>query len=271
MKSITRTINKLEEQKMPSLRTLIVVLLCGVVPYSSPAAEAQQGYSVTYSGGSLPNIKAGEELKLYIDSGSVRIGRKTQDIAVIPVQSISEMSYDQEVHRRNGTAAGLSVVLLRTGAIVPFSKSTKHYIRLTWEEGNNSGGVVLQADKNEYRDLLAALEEVSSNVDRQPGNVQQPVSPIVAARPEPPKAIALRFGSTPANADVKIDGDYWGSTPTAELTRLPAGPHTITIKKVGYLPWARQITLAPGDVRTINAELQAEPNDGTKPHILGLE
>jgi len=47
------------------------------------------------------------------------------------------------------------------------------------------------------------------------------------------------------------------------------GSHTIVVKKLGYLAWERKIMLAPGDDRTINAELEAQPNDGTRPRIIG--
>jgi hypothetical protein len=83
------------------------------------------------------------------------------------------------------------------------------------------------------------------------------------------KSIVVRFTSTPAGAEVIIDGEYWGSTPTTELTRLSAGTHAIVVKKVGCQPWERKITVAPGDDRTVSVELQVQPNDPTKPRIVG--
>jgi hypothetical protein len=88
------------------------------------------------------------------------------------------------------------------------------------------------------------------------------------AEVEKTQAVIVRFNSTPTDAEVEIDGEYWGSTPTGDLTRLAAGPHTVVMKKLGYLPWVRKFTLAPGDERNVNAELQLEPNDGTKPRIV---
>lgn len=83
------------------------------------------------------------------------------------------------------------------------------------------------------------------------------------------KGIIVRFTSKPPDAEVNIDGEYWGATPTADLFRLSAGPHTILVKKPGYQPWERKITLAPGDDRTISAELESQPNDPTRPRIVG--
>ncbi|HZU27518.1 MAG TPA: PEGA domain-containing protein [Bryobacteraceae bacterium] len=81
----------------------------------------------------------------------------------------------------------------------------------------------------------------------------------------------VRFTSNPSRAEVDIDGEYWGTTPTEDLIRLPEGQHTIAIKKTGYETWDRKITLAPGDNRTIAAELILERNDGTRQHIVGLD
>jgi PEGA domain len=78
------------------------------------------------------------------------------------VSAITELSYGQEVHRRIGTAAGLAIVSFGIGALVAFSKSKKHYIGIVWDAGDGKkGGVAFQADKNEYRGLIAALEGVS--------------------------------------------------------------------------------------------------------------
>jgi len=101
----------------------------------------------------------------------------------------------------------------------------------------------------------------------------QPTAPVatskIASSP-PADGITVRVTSAPSNAEVDLDGNYWGSTPTADLKRLPPGTHTIVVKKLGYTPWERKIDLAAGDDRTINAELEAVPVDKTKPRISGL-
>jgi hypothetical protein len=96
-----------------------------------------------------------------------------------------------------------------------------------------------------------------------------PSKPASPAQAEELKTILVRFTSTPGDAEVNIDGEYWGATPTADFTRLLAGAHIILVKKLGYQPWERKVTLALGDDRTINAELEAQPNDPTKPRIVG--
>jgi hypothetical protein len=42
-----------------------------------------------------------------------------------------------------------------------FSKSKKHFIGITYADGEKKGGFVMQCDKNEYRGILAALEGIT--------------------------------------------------------------------------------------------------------------
>jgi hypothetical protein len=73
----------------------------------------------------------------------------------------AEVSYGQDVHRRVGAAIGLAIVSLGVGALMALSKSKKHYVGLTWDDGGKKGGIAFQADKNEYRGILAGLEGVT--------------------------------------------------------------------------------------------------------------
>ncbi len=41
------------------------------------------------------------------------------------------------------------------------TKSKKHFIGLTWDNGGSKGGVAFQADKNDYRGVLAGLEGIT--------------------------------------------------------------------------------------------------------------
>jgi hypothetical protein len=148
-----------ETRKGGPVKTLLAVLLCLVLPASAIAGD--NGYKVTYDGGSIADTKAGVGIKLFIEGDHVRFTRGDKDIALIPATSITEISYGQDVHRRVGTAIGLAVFSLGIGALMLLSKSKKHYVGLTWADGDKKGGLVIQADKNEYRGILAGLEGVT--------------------------------------------------------------------------------------------------------------
>jgi len=76
----------------------------------------------------------------------------------IPAAAVTEISYGQDVHRAHWTGIGLAVNSLGVGALMALSKSKKHYVGLTWADGEKKGGFVMQCDKNEYRGILTALE-----------------------------------------------------------------------------------------------------------------
>jgi hypothetical protein len=80
---------------------------------------------------------------------------------VIPAAANTEISYGQDVHRRVGTAVAVGIFTLGAGALVALSKSKKHFIGLTWSNGDQKGGLAMQCDKNEYRGILAGLEGIT--------------------------------------------------------------------------------------------------------------
>ena len=100
-------------------------------------------------------------MKLFIEGSKVRITQGKTDVALIPAAAITEISYGQDVHRRVGAAIGLAVFSLGLGALHALSKSKKHFIGLTWDDNGAKGGLAFQADKNDYRGLLAGLEGIT--------------------------------------------------------------------------------------------------------------
>jgi len=109
----------------------------------------------------LPGTKAGAGLKLYIESNQIRFTKGKRDLAIIPSSAVTEISYGQDVHRRVGTAVAVGVFTLGVGALTALSKSKKHYVGLTWADGDKKGGLAMQCDKGEYRGILAGLEGVT--------------------------------------------------------------------------------------------------------------
>ena len=63
----------------------------------------------------------------------------------------------------------------------------------------------------------------------------------------------ISVSSTPANADIELDGSFVGSTPS--VIDVPAGDHSVVVKKSGYKPWERKMKVT-GGVVNISAELE---------------
>jgi hypothetical protein len=143
------------------MRRFIALLLCLFVPATVFAADKDNTYKVVYDGGSLPGIKSGTAAQLSIEPKQIRILRGKDEVVVIPAESVTEISYGQDVHRRIGTAIGLAVISFGVGALMALTKSKKHFVGLTWANGDAKGGFAMQCDKNEYRGILAAIEGIT--------------------------------------------------------------------------------------------------------------
>ena len=143
------------------MRGIVAVVLCMVIPLAAFAADKEPSYKVTYDGGSITNVKAGSGLKLYLDATDIRFIEGKTEVARIPASAVTEISYGQDVHRRVGTAIAVGVFTFGLGALTALSKSKKHFVGLTWANGDQKGGLAMQCDKSEYRGILAGLEGVT--------------------------------------------------------------------------------------------------------------
>jgi hypothetical protein len=154
------------------MKKIIAILLCVLFPVSALAGD--NGYKIVYDGGSLANAKAGNDMKLVMDGTNIRIIKDKAEVIVIPAAAVTEISYGQDVHRRVGAAIGVAVISFGIGALLALSKSKKHFVGITWDDGGKKGGLAFQADKNDYRGLLAGLEGITGKkaVDSDTMNVK---------------------------------------------------------------------------------------------------
>lgn len=58
--------------------------------------------------------------------------------------------------------------------------------------------------------------------------------------------IQLSIESNPSGADINVDGNFVGSTPST--IPVPSGSHEITVKKHGYAAWSRHMNLSGGNI-----------------------
>lgn len=154
------------------MKKLVAMVLCTMLPLAVLAGD--NGYKVVYDGGSVPAAKSGNDLKLYLDGSQIRFVKGKEEVVSIPASSVTEISYGQDVHRRVGTAVAVGVFTLGLGALTALSKSKKHYVGLTWADGDKKGGLAMQCDKNDYRGILAGLEGITGKkaVDSESFNVK---------------------------------------------------------------------------------------------------
>jgi len=78
-----------------------------------------------------------------------------------------------------------------------------------------------------------------------------------AISPDQGAAAELEVSSTPDGADIEMDGNFVGSTPST--MGVAAGPHQLSVKKAGFKPWERKITVSSGHIK-IDATLESQAN-----------
>jgi hypothetical protein len=74
---------------------------------------------------------------------------------------------------------------------------------------------------------------------------------VLATETKPPAEVEVV--STPPGADIVIDGSFVGSTPST--LAAVAGQHQVVLKKRGFQPWERRISISAGHVK-LDAELE---------------
>ncbi|HXM61366.1 MAG TPA: PEGA domain-containing protein [Terriglobales bacterium] len=110
---------------------------------------------------------------------------------------------------------------------------------------------------NSVKDACEAItKDWPSRASR--ASAQKPAAQLVTVSDNsatPSVASKIAVSSTPANADIMLDGSFVGNTPS-EIDVTP-GDHTLTLSKSGFKVWERKVKATGGNVN-INAELESQ-------------
>ena len=83
-----------------------------------------------------------------------------------------------------------------------------------------------------------------------------PAPPVAA--PPPMEYITVECFSDPLGADILIDDEFHGNTPS--ILKIPSGNHQLEFRLFGYKGHAESLPLAPGTgIRTIRVTLEKQP------------
>jgi hypothetical protein len=64
--------------------------------------------------------------------------------------------------------------------------------------------------------------------------------------------VSVAVNSTPKGADIEIDENFVGNSPST--VQVTTGQHTITVKKKGFTDWSRKINVTGGSIH-VDADL----------------
>ncbi|MDR3724404.1 MAG: PEGA domain-containing protein [Terracidiphilus sp.] len=112
---------------------------------------------------------------------------------------------------------------------------------------------------NDAGDMKKRIDDSLTKLKSEP--LPPPVAPPATLSDQskaevPAVQASLTIDSTPAGADIEVDGAFTGSTPST--LALAPGSHEITIKKKGFIPWSRKMNVTGGNFH-LNAELEQAP------------
>jgi hypothetical protein len=81
-------------------------------------------------------------------------------------------------------------------------------------------------------------------------------TPIVVTAVPAVEKTSLNITSTPPGADIEINGNFSGNTPS--IVQVDPGKNEVKVSKKGYAPWTRTLTVKGGTI-TLDAELEQQP------------
>ena len=166
---------------------------------------------------------------------------------------------------RPQTAEIIKTFSERCGNVIVNNKKEKaDYVVLLHHEGgkdlvrrdnkvvvfNRDGDSILSGSTrslgNAVTDACAAItKDWSANPPRVNASLEQ--SPAASGETQ------LEVSSNPVGADIEVNGDFVGSTPSA--IHLKPGEYNLAVKKNGYTSWERKVKVTGGNVNLV-AELQ---------------
>jgi hypothetical protein len=122
----------------------------------------------------------------------------------------------------------------------------KTTVTLSWQMKSTTLG-------SDGRALKQQADVFWSNMDGALKNAS-PAPAQIVPQAAPDAEVLTQVSSDPSGADIALDGDYVGSTPSQ--IKLKPGTHFVKITKKGFQPWERSIKVEAGESRSIAAELE---------------
>lgn len=103
---------------------------------------------------------------------------------------------------------------------------------------------------------VTKFQQTSIAHEPQPGS-----APAAMGQSPASTSAKLQVDSNPSGADIEIDGNFVGNTPSE--VQVPDGDHSVTVKKSGFKNWERKLKVTGGSSVHVSAELEKEaPSEG---------
>jgi len=139
-------------------------------------------FNVRYLGGSLQTETDKDDWhnNLIILSDEIRIELKGGQKLSVDPKSVTSISYGREATRHVARWVTLGILVSPIAALGLFNENVKHYISIEYETAEQKkGGLLIQADKGNYRNLLALLRGATGREIETEKKNQKPKQPLI--------------------------------------------------------------------------------------------
>jgi hypothetical protein len=140
------------------MKLLASILLC--VNLSSVAPAQRNPFNVRYRGGSIETKTSKDEWnnKLTILSDEILLELKDGQKISIDPKTVTSVSYGRAATRHVARWVALGILGGPIALIGLFTENVQHYVSIEYELADGKkGGVLIQAHKDNYRNVLALL------------------------------------------------------------------------------------------------------------------
>ncbi|HEY5938635.1 MAG TPA: serine/threonine-protein kinase [Kofleriaceae bacterium] len=153
-----------------------------------------------------------------------------------------------------------SLPVLRLTPKRPEAPRKRRYLRWWLVGGAAAVAVSVPVGIVAMREPSAAV--TAEHTPRLPEKIERPAPapPDAAPLPAGPTMVRVRVTSTPSDATVLVDGRRLGRTPFDGEVELAPGPHTLKLRRRGYVAEIRTFDLAIGAVVDETFELDRSPS-----------
>jgi hypothetical protein len=265
-------------------RSLVSAVLILALAAFVPATTFDK---IRYNGGTVAtNVDPKDwDNHLTVESDRILLRLKDGQSVKIDPALVTGLSYGQEAHRRVGTMIALGILVAPIALFGLFHKTRLHFIGIEYRTADGkSGGLLIQAHKDNYRGVLMALrgatqapiavapedrKYIASAIGEgslQPAAASAPATAAPAAAPTPAAAPAtpaapapadkgiINLTSTPPGANIFINESFAGQTPA----KLRLSPRKIRLRLFlqGYKDWSQEIEIFEGSEVNLQIELQ---------------
>jgi hypothetical protein len=144
-------------------RIVAALLVLGLAGPTYLSAEGNSWNKLRYSGGTVAaKVNPFDwNTTLTLAPGELMFVFGHQTFRLAPAE-VTALSYGQEAHRRVADMVALSLVATPLALFGILHQSKTHFIGIEYRGGDGKpGGLLLEADKNNYRAILHALEVVT--------------------------------------------------------------------------------------------------------------